>query len=156
IAKFGKAVKIEEKEIRDGMPADEIDQLNGLADRVCGINSRRRSYRRIQAAYDVGPVPHSYLFRRGNFDAPGPEVEPGFLTVLSQPGAQIMHAQVPMAGTSGRRLALAHWLTDASTPAGGLVARVMVNRIWMHLFGAGIVPTSENFGRAGLKPSNQE
>jgi len=58
--------------------------------------------------------------------------------------------------TSGRRTALARWLTDPVSPASALLARVMVNRIWQHLFGQGIVPTSENFGRNGLPPTHPQ
>ncbi|MBM3459018.1 MAG: DUF1553 domain-containing protein, partial [Armatimonadetes bacterium] len=57
-------------------------------------------------------------------------------------------------GTSGRRTALARWLTDAGSPASGLAARVLVNRIWQHLFGVGIVATSENLGLSGAPPSH--
>ena len=62
----------------------------------------------------------------------------------------------PRGSTSGRRLALAHWLTDANSPASALVARVIVNRVWQQLFGVGIVETSDNFGMAGTRPTHPE
>ena len=56
-------------------------------------------------------------------------------------------------GTSGR-LQLARWLTEEGTLAGGLTARVMVNRIWQHHFGQGLVATPSNFGLNGRPPTN--
>jgi hypothetical protein len=52
-----------------------------------------------------------------------------------------------------RRLALAHWLTD---PANPLTPRVIVNRIWQHHFGAGIVATPSDFGVLGVPPTHPE
>ena len=101
-------------------------------------------------------------------------VEPGFLNVLcsaasSPPSAADATAPPtlspapyfdaspgPAGQTSGRRLALARWLTDWQAPSGGLAARVMVNRVWQHLFGRGIVETSENLGVSGAKPTHGE
>ena len=54
---------------------------------------------------------------------------------------------------SGRRRALAGWLTGPDQP---LTARVMANRIWQHHFGRGIVPTPDNFGRSGEAPTHPE
>ena len=54
---------------------------------------------------------------------------------------------------SSGRLELANWMADESNP---LTARVMVNRIWLHLFGEGIVSTPENFGATGQFPTHPE
>ncbi len=54
--------------------------------------------------------------------------------------------------SSGRRFALARWLGSKENP---LTARVAVNHMWLRHFGKGIVPTVNNFGRNGARPSNQ-
>ena len=84
---------------------------------------------------------------RGEIDHPGEAVQRGVVTVLT-PGVP----PVMPAGASGR-LELAQWLTAPENP---LTARVMVNRVWMHLFGQGLVTTPDNFGATGMTPSNPE
>ena len=54
---------------------------------------------------------------------------------------------------AARRARFAEWVTARENP---LLARVMVNRIWQHVFGQGIVPTASDFGKAGAKPSHPE
>ena len=89
---------------------------------------------------------------RGNAGTPGAEVEPAFLSVLGGQKPDLSH---PPAGnrSTGRRLALARWLTNHDNP---LLARVMVNRIWQHHFGQAIVRSTNDFGRAGIPPTNPE
>ena len=88
----------------------------------------------------------AHVYLRGNHAKPGPTVPRGFPKALS--GAD---APTIVAG-SGRR-ELARWLVDPRNP---LTARVMVNRIWQHHFGVGLVPTSANFGVMGDSPSHPE
>jgi hypothetical protein len=97
------------------------------------------------------------LLIRGDHETPGDEVPPGFLRVLCRSEADAVAAVVPPAkGTSGRRLALARWLTEPGTPAASLLARVQVNRVWQHVFGQGLVATLDNFGAQGQRPTHPE
>jgi mono/diheme cytochrome c family protein len=96
-------------------------------------------------------APTTRLLVRGNPHVPGEEVSPAFLSVLSPPEPQIAP---PIHGEStGRRLALARWLTDDANP---LTARVMANRIWQYHFGRGIVRSSSDFGFQGTAPTHPE
>jgi hypothetical protein len=96
-------------------------------------------------------TPPSFFLVRGDPDRKAFPTEPGFLSVITE-GAPPTVMPPADGRTSGRRLALAHWLTSPDNP---LTARVMVNRIWHHHFGRGIVATLDNFGRMGESPTNQ-
>ncbi len=84
---------------------------------------------------------------RGEAERIGPTVPRGFLSVVSVPDAPAVNPH-----QSGR-LELAEWLTSPQNP---LTARVIVNRVWEHLFGTGLVSTVDNFGVKGDVPSNPE
>jgi hypothetical protein len=96
-------------------------------------------------------APPTYTLKNGNVQAKGEEVQPGFLSILDPTDAKI----TPPAGlkSTGRRSALATWLTDPNNP---LTARVMVNRVWHHHFGRGLVATPGDFGRRGAQPTHPE
>jgi hypothetical protein len=96
-------------------------------------------------------APKTFLLKRGNYDAPKDEVQPGFLTLISAKPADIVKPSGLK--TTGRRTALAKLLTD---PANPLTARVMVNRIWQSHFGRGIVATPSDFGLKGERPTHPE
>ncbi|WP_145182320.1 DUF1553 domain-containing protein [Gimesia chilikensis] len=89
----------------------------------------------------------TYIAVRGDFREKGDVVPRGFLSAI-----QIDNTPQIPAGHSGR-LELAQWITSEQNP---LTARVMVNRIWYHLFGRGLVPTVDNFGLIGKQPSHPE
>ena len=93
----------------------------------------------------------TYVLNRGNPQAEGDLVEPGFPLVLSPPEPAI---SVPRSGeSSGRRLALANWIASEDNP---LTARVIVNRIWQWHFGRGLVTSPNNFGLQGDLPTHPE
>ena len=100
---------------------------------------------------DYKPPP-SYFLSRGDPFSPGSEMSPGFLTVATygDPPTAIPRLD---GRTSGRRLALAEWITSRDNP---LTARVAVNRIWHHHFGRGIVRTLDNLGKMGDPPTHPE
>jgi hypothetical protein len=102
---------------------------------------------------DANPPAH-HLLRRGQHNQPGAEVHPGVpaaLTTRSNPFR--LEPRRPGQVSTGRRTALARWVTSAENP---LFARVMVNRIWQHHFGTGLVATPDNLGRSGARPSHTE
>ena len=81
------------------------------------------------------------------------QVNPGFLSVLARADVPPTVRPADERPTSGRRRALAEWITSPENP---LTARVMVNRIWQHHFGRGIVATPSNFGKMGTLPTHPE
>jgi len=87
----------------------------------------------------------------GVYDAPIAEVEPGFLSILD-PGAAAI-APVANPNSTGRRAALARWLSDAANP---LAPRVMANRIWHYHFGRGLAGTPSDFGLMGEPPTHPQ
>jgi mono/diheme cytochrome c family protein len=99
-----------------------------------------------------GKIPTSHVFYRGDITQPKEEVSPASLRVISR-SANIIPTDDPELPTSGRRLALANWLTSGEHP---LTARVLVNRSWMHHFGRGIVATPADFGQLGARPTHPE
>jgi len=102
---------------------------------------------------EVGPKPRdTHVLVRGNPHVRGDKVEPGFPEVLSPPEPVIIPA-AEKAETSGRRLALAKWLTSPENP---LFARVMVNRVWQYHFGRGLVRSPNDFGLQGTPPTHPE
>jgi hypothetical protein len=100
----------------------------------------------------VVQAPTTHVMIRGNAHAPGVEVTPAFPTVLGFP-APALSPPPKDARSSGRRTVLANWLASSENP---LTARVMVNRIWQHHFGRGIVPTPNDFGKFGQPPTHPE
>lgn len=93
------------------------------------------------------PVPVTpHVFLRGNPDRPGDEVPRRFVAVLSGGNPQ------PFQTGSGR-LELARAIANRNNP---LTPRVMVNRVWAHHFGAGLVRTPSDFGVKGERPTHPE
>jgi hypothetical protein len=101
-----------------------------------------------------GVVPPTHLFYRGDYRQPKQEVTPGDLTIAAPEGQRLeLPSKDPALSTTGRRLAYARHLTNGQHP---LVGRVLVNRIWMHHFGRGLVDTPGDFGMLGTPPSHPE
>lgn len=106
----------------------------------------------------------TWLFRRSDFYDREIEVEIGFPRILSngldanlywQRAKEAYAVMGPSKSTLQRR-AFADWLTDTEQGGGVLLARVMVNRVWHHHFGRGLVSTASDFGVQGEAPSNPE
>jgi len=100
-----------------------------------------------------GHLPVTNLHERGDPDQPKQALPPAELSVLTAPGTSSLPDKDPALATSGRRLAYARRLTNGQHP---LTARVLVNRLWMHHFGRGIVATPGDFGVLGERPTHPE
>ena len=99
----------------------------------------------------------THFLRRGDPGQKQGEATQSFLQVLMSAGERSWQVPTPEGShTSMRRTALANWLTDVDRGAGSLLARVIVNRLWQHHFGRGLVATPSDFGTQGERPSHPE
>ena len=129
-----------------------VDELNHQIDRL-----RRRMVPEsdVRALVDQGRPSPTYILRRGEHDNPGDLVGPGVPSVLTDGQTRFPVAPPFPDGTAktGRRLAFARWLTRPDHP---LTSRVMVNRIWYHHFGRGLVKELNNFGNQSESPTHPD
>jgi Protein of unknown function (DUF1553) len=99
----------------------------------------------------VPELPPTYVLRAGELSAKTEKVEPGFVECVA---GKVEPAKIPFRGeSSGRRVALAEWISSPENP---FTARVMVNRIWQYHFGEGLVRTPSDFGKNGSRPTHPE
>jgi hypothetical protein len=152
--KFATIFQITDADVEGALTLAEKDSLQSSAAKRAELLSQKKSYGTIQALWDVGEPPVSHVHRRGNVKAHGVLVSAGYPEILQLSAAQNPIVLVKSQGaTSGRRLKLANWLTQPDHP---LTSRVLVNRVWHHHFGRGIVETLGNFGRSGSLPTHPE
>jgi hypothetical protein len=122
-----------------------------LARQVARLTSQKRPVALALAMTDAGPkAPPTRVFAQGDITRPLGEVPPGYLSAFDPNPAEIT---APNHQTTGRRLALADWVASRDHP---LTARVMVNRLWQHHFGQGIVATPNDFGFSGTPPTHAD
>jgi cytochrome c553 len=100
----------------------------------------------------------TFVLKRGNPLMKDGEATQGFLQVLSTSSDPKRWQWQPPKGAkySGRRRSLSNWITDVDHGAGALLARVIVNRLWQHHFGTGLVPTPNDFGKTGTAGTQPE
>jgi Protein of unknown function (DUF1553)/Protein of unknown function (DUF1549)/Planctomycete cytochrome C len=128
-------------------------ELKALDSKVAEIRAKKPQEQFIRAMTEVPDrVPETKLFHRGDHQRPKEKVLPSDLTIAAPEGEL---PKLPERDTSlpttGRRLAYAQWLTSGQHP---LVARVLVNRVWLHHFGQAIVATPSEFGKLGTEPTH--
>ncbi len=154
VQKFGAKIRIEPGELESRFESFKEASLE-IKQAIGETKKELKPKPLIRALFDMGGRPTAvHILHRGEFRNPGSKVEPGVPSVLSL-GLDPYRVEKPAwtTGTSGRRLALAKWLTQPNHP---LTARVMVNRVWQHYFGIGLVKTEGNFGHTGSPPSHPE
>ena len=144
-----------------------------LSGRISALNSTRpqgkkekvmvcsEGFKPMRHHTNSGKVPdfykESYYLVRGDPDQKNGKAPQGFLQVLMRNGASAENWVVSRpagARTSMKRSGVAKWITDVESGAGHLLARVIVNRLWQHHFGRGIVESVNDFGFQGTKPTH--
>jgi hypothetical protein len=148
------------KKITDDDLAKRFPEFAALRERVQKTIAERekdrpRSLEKISAFFETDPKPAvHHVLKRGQHNQPGDEVQPGVPVALSTTkNSFAIPARLDGRVSTGRRTAFANWVTSPENP---LFARVMVNRVWQHHFGTGIVATPDNLGMSGAKPSHPE
>lgn len=131
------------------------DDLKKYDQRIAEVRAKRPVEEYLHALVEpTNAAPPTFVFHRGDHRQPKEQVPPGDLTIASPPGRpHELPADDPSLPTSGRRRALAQWLTSGQHP---LVGRVLANRLWMLHFGRGIVGTPGDFGALGDRPTHPE
>jgi hypothetical protein len=123
-------------------------QIKQIEDRLAQLTEQpSASGEKAMGVRDAAVVGNCRVLNRGEVKDQGPEVTRGVITVLRTP--QSNHVGPAHSG----RLEMARWIASTDNP---LTARVMVNRVWQHLFGEGLVPTADNFGALGEEPTHPE
>jgi hypothetical protein len=135
------------------MSAPERAHHKSLSEELRKFDAKKPSQPVVIGMQNARAAPRTFLLERGELSEPGDEVKPGSPIVMTVAG-KAPAAELPgNAGPAGRRAVLAGWLTDPGNP---LTARVLVNRLWSHHFGRGIVATPSDFGVRGSPPTHPE
>jgi len=152
---FAERARSVDPEFHSDWHAEKLAEIEALQEELKPFNNLRPAAElgsdKITAMTELGhrDAPLTHVLLGGDHERVLDEVQPAF-----PPGLTTATPQIPeLDFSSGRRAALAQWLTSADNP---LTARVYVNRVWDQYFGRGIVETVSDFGKAGTKPSNPE
>lgn len=153
-AKYEQQLHVDPKDLPAAFP-DFKQKSAALEASIGDVEKNRRILPKAHGLTDVDSDGYpAYLLRRGEWDNRGPRVLPNAPAVLvSRDVPFVVEKPKQGAKTTGRRLALARWLTRPDHPLAG---RVLVNRVWQHHFGMGIVATADDFGRTGTLPTHPE
>jgi hypothetical protein len=157
----GKTAELSEKDLQELIPAEgprlldeqRTQNYERLRRELLKLNRSKIPVEKALCVTERGSVaPPTHVLLRGNPHVLGDKVEPAFLMVLGGENPAL-RAALPEARTCGRRRILAEWIASSTNP---LTVRVMVNRIWQHHFGRGIVRSPNNFGLHGDRPTHPE
>ncbi len=155
VAETESKVRVTDAEIAKSLTPDEVAKLNAVKAKLKLFDNKKPPAPPVAMALGdkPGAAPKTFLFERGEPGNKGDEVMAGFPAILLPNGKEAPAAVQALPNSTGRRLALANWIVGADNP---LTARVIVNRMWQHHFGKGIVGTASDFGLRGRPPSHPE
>jgi mono/diheme cytochrome c family protein len=145
-------IRLVEKRVDKLITQEQLQNYRRAFRRLAELRSNPPGSIKALVVKEEGTQPAASFVRvRGNAAFTGKEVQPRFLSILSPPEPEWvpdLHEQ-----SSGRRAVLANWIASPENP---LTARVMVNRIWQHHFGRGLVRSTSDFGFQGTPPTHPE
>ena len=147
--KYGELAELRRSGDRANAQRDRIritNQLSQLTNKLSVVDENGKPLSYCMGVQEADQITDARVFVRGEIDKPAQQVRRGVPPVLSNDTLSIKP-------NSSGRLELARWIASENNP---LTARVMVNRVWKHLIGQGIVTTTENFGATGASPSHPE
>lgn len=124
----------------------QLEQTSDVLARFGSDGSATAANRLAMGASERRTPMDARLLARGELEKPGETVPRGFVQVISD-------STTPDIKDGSGRLELAQWVAGESNP---LTARVWANRVWLHIFGKGIVPSPDNFGLSGQPPTHPE
>ncbi len=136
---------------------DQISEYQSLHEKIRQLQSKERDLPpadlTLGLAKCLAEPPETFKLLRGSPHAPGDKVEPSFISLLDDAENQYEPEIVRTERSAGRRRELANWIASEKN---WFTARVIVNRLWQHHFGRGIVRSSNNFGQLGDIPTHPE
>ncbi|PQO45382.1 PSD1 and planctomycete cytochrome C domain-containing protein [Blastopirellula marina] len=144
-------VKFEYSRLKNGIPKEDRPKWEALKKELQGFLTTKP--KPLPVASVAGDADGTIAPTTIPDDRSRREIPPGFLTILDPNNAEINADSVPAETTSGRRTALARWLSRDDNP---LSPRVIVNRVWQYHFGTGLSANASDFGRLGEAPSHPQ
>jgi mono/diheme cytochrome c family protein len=153
-AQVEKTLMIEPEVLVKALSPPDLEKHKELTAKIKELEDQRpKPFPTAMSIKEPGAkAPPSHFLHRGSPGQKGSVMQPGVLTVASKSDWNFVDAPED-APSSWRRKAFAEWVASPENP---LTARVMVNRIWQHHFGEGIVRTPSNFGKMGERPTHPE
>src|SRR5262249_1259127 len=150
-------LKVKPEEVSAALSTEDKNQVGAVERQIADLGKQRKAWSHLQVVYDAAAPTPTRILKRGQPLSPAQEVGPGIPTVIAPSGAAAVRGPAnSRAGPRAGRLPRARRWTDTRAPAGTLVLRVRVNRVWQHLFGRGIVQTEDNLGVTGARPTHPE
>lgn len=155
LRRFEHLMQVTTEEARQNCTDDVAEKWDALTERIAEMEAALPPAPAKGLIYTGSQLRPAPFLDRGDSERPRGNVPPAFLTALTA-GQPAWQRDTWKAWGPTPRAALALWMTDTDSGAGHLVARVIVNRLWQHHFGTGLVKTVNDFGVSSSPPTHPE